>query len=180
MDWITFIKESENLALAKVYREYRELGTNWIQKNFPLDLNDALDIFQISVVVLYDNVMTGRLTELNVDLSTYLLSVIKNKSLEHMRDDYKRQGTKSTYWSVFDSYTVQETVSNEFDLNLIEHLVKDLGDPCKTLLELFYYHNLNLNEIREKMNYSNNNTVKTKKYKCIKRLQSSYFENVVL
>lgn len=178
MDWITFIKESENEAIARVYREYRDLGTNWIQKNFPLDFQDALDIFQISVVALYDNVITGRLTELNVDIGTYLLSIVKNKSLERMRDDYKQQRSKSEYWTAFDSETVQDSTSNEFNFVLIEQLVKAMGDPCKMLLELYYYHNLSLEMIREKMNYASNDTVKTKKYKCMKRLQTSYFERI--
>jgi hypothetical protein len=40
------------------------------------------------------------------------------------------------------------------------------------LLTYYYFDGLNMQVIAEKMNFANTDTVKTKKYKCKKRLDS--------
>ena len=58
-------------------------------------------------------------------------------------------------------------------LETIKKAIQDLGDPCKKLLELFYFNNLSNDEIAEIMDYKNGNTVKNLKYKCIQRIKKA-------
>jgi predicted DNA-binding protein YlxM (UPF0122 family) len=50
-----------------------------------------------------------------------------------------------------------------------------LGEPCKSLIEDFYLNEMSLIEITEKYGYSNSDTAKTQKYKCLMRLRRFYF-----
>jgi len=59
---------------------------------------------------------------------------------------------------------------------MVERCLHLLGDPCKSLLELYYYKRLSMAEITEAMEYKNVDTTKNLKYKCIKRLRKLFEE----
>ena len=54
--------------------------------------------------------------------------------------------------------------------NLINNCLNELGDTCKRILYYFYYDELSMEDIAEKMGFANADTAKTKKYKCKKEL----------
>jgi RNA polymerase sigma factor (sigma-70 family) len=49
--------------------------------------------------------------------------------------------------------------------------IEKLGDPCRTLLTLYYWEELPQEEIAQKMGFANAATVKSKKYSCKKMLE---------
>ena len=53
-----------------------------------------------------------------------------------------------------------------------------LGDPCKSLLQLYYYNDLSMENITSIMGYKNADTTKNQKYKCLRRLQNIYSEHI--
>jgi len=175
LDWITFIKNDENKALEKLYKDYRDPCINWLKSNFNLDREDSLEIFQLSVVILYDNIQTKKLTHLSSDIKSYLFSIARNKTRELHRK-YSREIRKGEFTGAFKSLISEdqgeEKRAFEERLELVYKGLQSLGDPCKTLLQLYYYKRLSMSDICELMGYKNTDTTKNLKYKCIKRLQS--------
>ena len=55
--------------------------------------------------------------------------------------------------------------------------VQKMGEPCHSLLDSYYWENLSQKEIAEKFGYSNADSVKTQKYKCIKKLTDALKNN---
>ena len=55
----------------------------------------------------------------------------------------------------------------------IAEALERLGDPCKTLLVLYYWEELTTEEIAVKLGYANSDTVKSKKYQCKKALETA-------
>jgi DNA-directed RNA polymerase specialized sigma subunit len=53
---------------------------------------------------------------------------------------------------------------------LLKEIIKKTGEQCKELLRLYYYENKSMKEITVLMNFSNENSTKTQKYKCMKKL----------
>ena len=49
--------------------------------------------------------------------------------------------------------------------------MNDLGEPCKTIITDFFYGGLTMEEIAEKMGYTNAANAKNQKYKCFKRFK---------
>ena len=49
-----------------------------------------------------------------------------------------------------------------------------LGNPCSDLLKDYYLHNYSMDKIAEKWNYTNTDTAKTQKYKCLQRLRKLF------
>jgi RNA polymerase sigma factor (sigma-70 family) len=46
-----------------------------------------------------------------------------------------------------------------------------LGEKCRELLKLFYYRNLTLGDIKDEMQYKNENVVSSHKSRCLKQLR---------
>ena len=175
MNWIERIKSDPDKTLATLYNEMQDEATKWIKIEFGLQSDDADEIFQTSIVLLYDNVVTGKLTELTAHIKTYLFSIIKNKIIHLNRSRSKMSSldaTKILQGVIDEEY---EEISSE-DLNKANTALMKLGEPCKSLLELSYYQQMKLDEITILLGYKNNDTTKNLKYKCMKRLQKIFFE----
>ena len=178
MDWILKIKTNENEALKEIYVLCREDCLTWLQKDFGCTQDDALDVFQMSVLIMYDNVMKGKLNALSANIKTYLFGIAKNKALELLRD---KKNTTTDDISMIVHYVVQDNEENvlEHQISTALNALDQLGDPCKSILQLYYYHDMKMEEITEKMGYKNADTTKNQKYKCLKRLQNIYSDHIL-
>ena len=68
---------------------------------------------------------------------------------------------------------VQKTdaLIKEQQLECVEKGLEKLGEPGRTILELYYYHGKSMEEIAELLHYKNSATAKNIKYKCLLRLK---------
>ncbi|MFZ1703795.1 MAG: sigma-70 family RNA polymerase sigma factor [Saprospiraceae bacterium] len=177
MDWINALKTDENEALKKLYTLFKKDACNWLQKEFNCSLDESLDVFQTAVIILYDNVVTGKLQQLSSDIKTYLFGIARNKALELVRQKQKEMNYQhQNRW-------VSYVSENEPDANMEENIrnasqcLLHMGDPCKSLLQLYYFHEKSMEEITSILGYKNTDTTKNQKYKCLKRLQSIIFKH---
>ena len=139
--------------------------------------DEAKDVFQEAVCVLYDKVAIGGFT-LTSQLKTYLYSVCKRLWLKQLK-----RGDRAV--------ADHQTMENEpgIDLDLAFHREKEaqfeqmkkalaaLGEPCKTILLDFYVKGMSMQEICQKFDYTNPDNAKNQKYKCLQRLKKLFFEN---
>ncbi len=168
------IRSGDEDSLREIYREYRQPFIQWIKGEFFCSDDDAIEFFQTAVVILYDNIITGKLTELNSHVKTYLFGIGKNKAHEWLRHR-QRQGVHSDELLI--NYLHEENPEvDEADfaesLRAVDAGMNQLGEPCRSLLSYFYYQKLSMREICERLDYKNEDTAKNQKYKCLKRLQS--------
>ena len=75
MDWIVRIKSDPDKTLTILYKDLKYDTIPWIKKEFSLQTEDADEIFQTSIVLLYDNVVSGKLTLLTSHIKTYIFSI---------------------------------------------------------------------------------------------------------
>ena len=170
MDWIAYIKQDENNALKEVYMTHRDACEVWLRSKYQVNHEDAREIFQSSIIILYDNVMTGKLTRLDSSIKSYIYSIAKNKVREHQRQQSRTiDGDRLN--KQFSENGVHEKMVKESRINQVVLALNTMGDPCKSLLQLYYYKKLSMSEIGTLMGYKNADTVKNQKYKCLKRLQ---------
>lgn len=174
MDWILALKTRENETLARLYQNYKSEAVLWVQKEINCSPDDALDLFQTAVVILYDNVQTGKLTTLTSDIKTYLFGVLKNKAKEWTRDQQKQN--KLSQSEIWVSYVMEDNDSavEEDLLKVASTSLIELGDPCRSILQYYYYDDKSMEEITTMMGYKNADTTKNQKYKCLKRLQNIF------
>jgi len=171
LDWIKEIKRNDNKALKLFYKTYRKDVLLWLGKNYNIDMETGADIFQQSIVLFYDKVIQNKLTDENANVKTYIYGICKNKALTQLRKDKKENSFKKEYSRMISTKENNENDFLEKKNETLSEALDKIGNPCKKILELFYYKMYNIEEISTVLGYKNANTTKTQKYKCIKRLQ---------
>ncbi len=172
MDWIQNIKENRENALKQIYSSHRTDGINFLYKNYKLNEEEAKDIFQTSIIILYENIFDGKLTKLTSDIKTYLFGIMKNQALVLLK--LKNKNIKFDKVGSILQDSLEENVDNldyEVLLKKLDVSLSKLGAPCNTILEYFYIKNYSMEVITNLFKYKNAETTKNLKYKCLKRLQ---------
>ena len=166
------VRTGDPSGLSFVYEKYRKEFLNWIRKFSHCDEEDAREYYQATILILYENVNTGKLGELQSSLKTYLFGIGKNLALQDHRKSQRYQQAKAEY--LLEYHLVQEERDlqrEETDLGLIGRCFSRIGDPCHKLLDLFYFHQKSMEEISSELGYKNPETTKNQKYKCMERLR---------
>ena len=170
---INLLKQGDKGILEKIYVENREGFLNF-SKKYNVEEYDAVDIYQDSIMVLRENAIKGKIDNLQSNISTYLFAIGKYKIFHNFRVQ-----SKLDFQNGFD--LLEE--NTELDVNLYETILTNeqkllkkyydqLGDRCKSVLNLFYYQGYNLDEIKEILNYSNKKVLKSQKSRCLKQLKN--------
>ena len=137
--------------------------------------DDARDIFQEAMVVLYEKVRTGSF-ELNCQLKTYLYSVSKRLWLKRLQQNnrlFTQEFDLETTVPVDEEIGQHEKRDAEFEL--MSQAIQRLGEPCKSLLEAYYLRKMNMQDIALQFGYTNSDNAKNQKYKCLMRLKKLFF-----
>lgn len=166
-------------VLNQLYRRFFPMVLHFITTNSGNE-DDAKDIYQEAVIVLYEKVRTGSL-ELNCQLKTYIYSVSRRLWLKQLtqRSRYLVRDIESPASDEFTNEQIEFDLIDHEDRNRQFDLMADslerLGEPCRTLLEDFYIQHLSMQAITEKFGYTNADNAKTQKYKCLMRLKRLFF-----
>jgi RNA polymerase sigma-70 factor (ECF subfamily) len=170
-DIIPKIKSGGQTELGMIYEQYRTEFLKWINKEYNCSTEDSKDIYQVTILIFYDNIKSGKLEHLVSSVKTYLFGIGKNIVLEKMRKANRLTPIDQERW--LKEFLIDETdeSNHEQSLAIAQKALSKLGDPCRSLVELFYYDRKSLDEISVQMNYKNTETAKNQKCKCMKRLR---------
>lgn len=138
--------------------------------------DDAKDVYQEAIIVLYNKVKSGNF-ELSSKLKTFLYSVCRKLWLKRLNQMSRYGGDIKDFQ---DHLPVEEESDlhseRELEFSKMEGALKLIGEPCKTIIEDFYIHNLSMQDICERFGYTNADNAKTQKYKCLQRLKKLFFQ----
>jgi len=170
------LMRGDSRIISKMYKLFFPSVAYMITNNSGTQ-EEARDIFQEAVMVLYDKI-THQNFELNCKLNTFLYAVSRRLWLKQLS---RRGHTSNTtdisdfedILKVEDDIQQHQELENKFEQ--MEEAMNQLGEPCKTLLQDFYICNLSMQDITEKFGYTNSDNAKTQKYKCLQRLKKIFF-----
>ncbi|RFZ84360.1 sigma-70 family RNA polymerase sigma factor [Mucilaginibacter terrenus] len=169
------ILNNSDSVLKKLYLAYFPMILQLVLNNNG-DEDDAKDIYQEAIIVLYNKVKRGDF-ELSAKLKTYIYSICRRLWLKRLKQMNRYGGDIKDFE---DRFTVEEEVERhqERDLQLskMADALQLLGEPCKTIMEDFYMNNRSMQEICERFGYTNADNAKTQKYKCLQRLKKLFFQ----
>ena len=168
------IRQGGQSELAMIYEQFREEFLHWIIRESQCSDDDSKDIYQLAILIFYDNVKTGKLEFLTSSIKTYLFAVGRNVAKENMRKARRNTPINQEKW--LKGYLVDE-LDEPVDDNVFDVAKKalvQLGQPCRQLIELFYYEKKSMEEISLIMNYKNAETAKNQKCKCMARLRKLF------
>jgi RNA polymerase sigma factor (sigma-70 family) len=162
-------------TLEGIYKSYFPMVLQLVIMNSGSE-DDAKDVFQESVIVLYDKVKAGNF-ELNSKLKTFLYSVCRRLWLKRLSVKGRSSANITDFedtLAVEQDLEYHEEKDRQFDQ--MELALSHLGEPCKTIIEEFYINNRSMQEICDLFGYTNADNAKNQKYKCLQRLKKLFFQ----
>ena len=175
-EFIQRIKANDRTVLGELFMKYQRMISVYVLKNGG-DKNDAEDIIQETIIVLWQKVNSDSL-QLTVKLGTYLLAIAKNKWMAELR---KRRKISPLYISENISNgnpSSLDDLVNEEKIEYVRKALEMLQPICKKLLLLYYFEEKNMKEIAKILNLANADVAKSKKYQCKKNLEEILQENI--
>ena len=162
----------------------------YLRKNYSISDDDLEDIFQEASMALFLNLRNGKLTNLTSSLGTYFMKVCINQTLKfigkksnimplidenrisnsnEIRDDKVDQ----LYGFCMDTEEADRKVRMEL---LVNNIIASMTDTCKNILHGYYWNDFSTSTIADMFGFSDANSVKAQKYKCVKKFTDKYNE----
>ena len=170
------LARSDKKAVETIYRSHYNMVQSLILNNNG-SADDAKDIFQETMIVLYEKARSGTF-ELHCQIKTYMYSVSRRlwlKKLQQTKRFTTDFGNPDSVVPVEDD--LEDHLKRDQEFGMMEKAILGLGEPCKSLLEAFYIEKKNMQEIAADFGYTNAENAKTQKYKCLMRLKKIFFSH---
>lgn len=162
-------------------------------KRFKLDDETKKDIFQSSLLALWENIRDRKLyvddevlkgkggTPFTSTLTTYFMGIVNNKYREWLRKNPKllpideKKEKQSDSCAEYNNINVFKDDDEIVDgIRVISQRVNRMSKQCNKILTLFYFEEKDYEEIMTLMpTFQSKDALKTAKYKCLKRLRES-------
>lgn len=180
------LKDGDRLAMDWVYRNKRDPFVHYFMKYYKISVKDATDLAVESILELAKYAEKDGNRPLTSQLLTLLIRIGKNTYSKKKRIKSKLPIVK---WDDFvDFIKNTEGGENPFDttdfediLPLVEGFVNQMGDPCQTILKLYYWEIHTDREVTELLKDMPNikdmseGAVKMKRVRCIDVLRKLIF-----
>ena len=164
-------RKTEKDGILFLYQTHFE-PLSWFVMNNNGNAEDAQDIFQEVMVSFIHLVQQGKFRGEST-IKTFLYSMNRNIWFNEL----KRRGRSDEREKKFEMLKEedQRSIDNvleqrETNQQLIK-IMEELGENCKKILILYYYENYSMKEILTELKYENEQVVRNKKYKCLKKLE---------
>lgn len=139
---------------------------------------EAKDIYQDAVIAFYERVLQPDFV-LTCKIKTYLYAVCRRLWLKRLAEKKKVSAPISEaerFTGIDDEMLLADENENRF--RRMGEALTALGEPCRTIIEDFYMHDLSMEMISEKFGYTNADNAKNQKYKCLQRLKKLFFKDI--
>ena len=168
------LARNETKAIETIYKNnFNTVQAFVINNNGTYD--DARDIFQEAMIVLYENAKLESFV-LTCQIKTYVYSICRRLWLKRLQ--YLNRFTTPVE-SLEETVSVEEDIDfqekRNADFTIMERALGSLGEPCKSLLEAYYLEKKDMTDIAASFGYTNADNAKNQKYKCLMRLKKLFF-----
>lgn len=162
----------------------------YLRKNYSISDDDLEDIFQEASVALFLNIRDGKLSQLTSSLGTYFMKVCINQTLKFIGkrtksiplfDESRLTNSNSLRNDKIDDLYNLCTEDEESERKLrteklVGSIIDAMNDTCKHILHSYYWDDFSTSAIAEMFNFSDANSVKAQKYKCVKKFRDKFNE----
>lgn len=163
------IKERDNCVLQHIYKHHYPSIHHFIVTNSGTP-DDAKDIFQESIIVIYRKVKEQEHFLLNSSFKTFIYSIARNLWLKNLRvmryEGQKIQDQQSFIELKEEPFKVS---NDDLKMSLYQKYFKQLPEDCQNILSLTV-RDIPQKEIAEAMNFKSENYVKKRKHDCKQKL----------
>lgn len=180
----------QNLELNRFISEERGGVFSYLRKTFSVSDDDLNDIYQEASTALFLNIRDGKLSILTSKLTTYFLRICINQTLKLVgkqrevvplfdensitnKDDFRPDKIDELYQLCTEDEEAEKVSRTE---KIVQNIIDTMPDTCKSIFKGYYWDNLTTSAIADMYGFSNANSVKTQKYKCLQKFHNKYNE----
>lgn len=180
-EYIVALRNKDEAAIARLYQEYYVPFCRIFRAQFRGDVND---LYQESIVTLWQSVLSGKLKETDLGQSldaphkkrnilSYLILTGRYKMLNHSRKYKEIVGDEQIISYLFGDEAIdEESLRNKIERDkIIYSTVNMMKEPCAPLLNKFYWEKKTFEIIAKELNYANADSAKNQKARCYKKLK---------
>ncbi|MEL7426015.1 MAG: sigma-70 family RNA polymerase sigma factor [Bacteroidota bacterium] len=168
---LSAIRDGNESIVERIYRQHRPSFLAWARRHYPLAEEELMDVYQDAIIIMYQNVVEKKVTELRSTVSTYLFGIAKNLILKKLRQQKRTPLSLDEIAEVAVAPQFMQRSDQDEQQYQMRQALNRLGKTCRQILELFYYYEFSLEVIAERLQYKNSNTVKAQKHRCMKQLE---------
>ena len=162
VDYLKGIAENDYLTLQKLYQNSLPEVIKYIKRNSG-NLDDAKDVFQEAILVIYNKVQQEELT-LTTTFHVYLFSICKRIWLKKLRSKSSQVLPLSATWGLTAENEYEEQFLKSRKWKLFNTKLESLATECRKVLQMLF-NGQSGKEIAAEMGYTED-YAKRKKYKC--------------
>ncbi|HYE56647.1 MAG TPA: sigma-70 family RNA polymerase sigma factor [Chitinophagaceae bacterium] len=173
-------KRDTDRAIRSIYRQYFESLSIYVRQNSGSE-QDAEDVFQEVVVTFIELVNQDKFRG-ESSIKTFLYSLNRHIWLNELKKRGRMQQRNIKFEQAKDQVEsdVNELIAAREAKTQVMHVIEQLGEACKQVLIAFYYQELSMKEMLAFLPYENEQVVRNKKYKCLKKLEELLHADPIL
>ncbi len=180
------MNENFENVVSTWYNKTKPLFQSVLRNNFQNLSYDAIDdLYQDAFMAVYENIQSGKISDKTtwrayiIQIGMHLASknmrrISKTDSLDDMfsYDDKKQALQHNRVEALMQQYLGAEKsfYSDKDVIRVLGDEVQHIPEPCSSIIRLYYYDNLSMNDIFKAVNLKNADTAKSKKSQCMKDL----------
>lgn len=141
-------------------------------KKRKLSEQDADDVFIEALYALWKLAQDGKL-KLDTNIGAYLFTICKNKGNTLFTKNQKNASAPIDGIEVSDNkQSVEQIIIKREDQKAFNKIFEKLSPVCQQTLSLCYDDEMSMKEIAKIMEFKNENSAKTQKWKCLQKLKN--------
>lgn len=179
---VAALKENRQVdqAVRFLYRQYFEPLSIYTRQNNGNE-QDAEDVFQEVVVTFIEVVQQGKFRG-ESSIKTFLYSLSRHIWLNELKKRSRMQVRNLKFEKEKEQVDagVGEYIAGREARRQVMDIIDQLGDACRQVLLAFYYKELSVKEMLNFLPYENEQVVRNKKYKCLKKLEEMLHQDPAL
>jgi RNA polymerase sigma-70 factor (ECF subfamily) len=160
--------DGDEAALVEVYDLYKQEFLNFFKK-YDINEESVLDIYQDCNIVIYQRIYVERLELKSSSLKTYIFGIGKHKVYDYFKKRRIQNNNIKNLKVESKNFEIEDT-PNIYEQSLAKNLSL-ISENCQHILKLFYYRGLSIKDIVKQTDYKDENTVKSHKSRCLKKLK---------
>lgn len=170
-----FLQPDINRPVRYLYEHFFEDAATEIRLRGGTD-EDAADIFQEAVLILIDNIKSGKFRH-ESSVKTFLVGIARNLWLFEKRTRERRASREinftasETNYSEAENFEIGDRVFSKSNTDVIQTIFKHVGEICSKILVGVYYENSSMKTLLQRFHFDNEQVLRNRKARCMKKLK---------
>jgi RNA polymerase sigma factor (sigma-70 family) len=168
------ILRNNSLILRHIYKVYFHKIYSFVTNNKG-NADEANDIFQEAIIVIYRKLKDDNLIISNCSFETYLYSVSRLlwlKQLQYKKESIVKIEDMNPYSDQIIDDDLSELIRKNERYKLFQDHFQKMGKDCQKILQLFF-EKVSIKQITEIMGYASESYTKKRKHQCKEYLVKS-------